>query len=141
MRKIKFKAWDKKNNKMIDNIVGIRFYPGGIVVDYQTEGGFEETECGDVELIQFTGLHDKNGKEIWEGDVVEYGTTSYGGFDTVSVNVMAEIIFAYSRWYTKTIRARPNRMFSNMEGDDFSCSEVIGNIYENPELLKEAKCK
>ena len=72
MREIKFRAWDNYTKKMIYNIVGIRFYPGGIVVDYQTEAGFEETECGTVELLLFTDCKDHTDKEIWEGDILRF---------------------------------------------------------------------
>ena len=69
-REIKFRAWDKENKKMKYNITGIEYGNGdgnidGIFID----GNFYEIEK--IELMQFTGLHDKNGKEIWENDIVE----------------------------------------------------------------------
>ena len=66
VREIKFRAWDKENKVMI--------YPKGILFD----GRVVNFNCGilepfeEYELMQFTGLYDKNGKEIYEGDIIKY---------------------------------------------------------------------
>lgn len=117
MREIKFRAWDRKNKSFIKYIVGVRFYPGGIIVDYQTEAGFEETECGDAIPIQYTGLKDKNKKEIYEGDILKTSTDKIG-----------VIMWDECMWTLKL----SNENWIVSPGYD----EIIGNIYENPELLK-----
>jgi len=71
---------------------------------------------------EYTGLKDKNGKEIYEGDIA-----------IDSMKCLHEIVFAGGCWIAK-----------REHGGDMLCStndfvEVIGNIYENPELLKEIK--
>lgn len=80
-------------------------------------------ECGEAVLMQFTGLHDKNGKEIYEGDVISW--RSYKG----------ECYYDNGRFWIKgfscTWQDDPSDAFS--EGEPL---EVIGNVYENPELLK-----
>jgi len=150
-RPIKFRAWDKKNSKMITS-VGFRDTDVGrflIVEAYMIGGGEElpwyQTETGDnYVLMQFTGLFDKSGKEIWEGDVVRYpnnnaiiGAVGPLGDHTFQKHIvyfqgafrcMQEIPKPESMTYTHT----PGDIVA---GDVYWGIEVIGNIYENPELL------
>jgi len=109
MREIKFRAWDTENKCMRKN-VGV----SETFVEY-------DMSCHKpVEILipmQYTGLKDKNGKEIYEGDVVKY----FEGF-------IEEV-----KWNYYSCGFDP---FSYYEGDlaGLDC-EVIGNIYANPELL------
>lgn len=102
MREIKFRAW-RQEEKTMSNIFD--------VIDDTREIDY------DLDIVmQYTGLHDKNGKEIYEGDIVD---TPYDK--------------SYIRW------ERGGFVFANDGNDGLFCmdeSEVIGNIYENPELLK-----
>ena len=82
----------------------------------------------DLNLMQSTGLHDKNGKEIFEGDIIK----------------MAKDVYSDPTYY-EVIRHRGGayRLESNQHGCELwlrhtNC-EVIGNIYENPELLEVQK--
>jgi len=82
----------------------------------------------EIELMQSTGLYDKNGKEIFEGDIVK----------------MAKDVYSDPTYY-EVIRHRGGayRLESNQHGCELwlrhtNC-EVIGNIYENPELLEDCK--
>ena len=81
--------------------------------------------CFAKSIGQYTGVNDKNGKEIYEGDVVKFGNTLY------------EVIFDVHMFNLKDFYCScldyPTDAFS--EGG--WCFEVVGNIYENPELLKE----
>ena len=86
-------------------------YYGQIIVDKETVG-------------QFTGLHDKNGKEIYEGDITDDGYNNIGVVKYGNYNCSCcEGVYG---WY--------------VDGGDIRSAEcflkVIGNIYENPELLK-----
>ena len=71
-------------------------------------------------VMDFTGLHDKNGKEIYEGDVVQFEYQNGGG---LTPDARAEVTFSLGAF--------------NVWGDRLSdyFVEVVGNIYENPELL------
>lgn len=107
-REIKFRAWDKENKKMAQ-VSRIDFGPGGIkyLID-------------DSVLLEYTGLHDKNGREIYEGDVVknEYGKVMEVQYDPRSA------AFGVGDYYFGTIGSGKTL-------------EVIGNIFENTEMLEE----
>lgn len=118
-REIKFRAWDKSENQMsysdtefFDDMVAFRFKHWGIDVD----------TIDDIELMQYTGLKDKNGKEIYEGDIVKGGL----------------IIDDDDYAFTDVVTFDDGR-FQCVKCADFDLwhyeLEVIGNIYENPELL------
>lgn len=121
----KFRAWF--DSEMYDNPV---VYDGEFYLDWREfENG--ETYNGSV-LMQSTGLKDKNSKEIFEGDVVKYevGRNTYteevaydknfAGFGVRDANT--DIIFTF---------------WELAEDIDLISLEVVGNIYENPELLEE----
>jgi uncharacterized phage protein (TIGR01671 family) len=83
---------------------------------------------------QFTGLHDKSGKEIYEGDIV---TASWYDYDEPNHDTTGEVIFAEG-WMAYTIWDEENKIMSELNGQ--GCYkwdiEVIGNIHENPDLLE-----
>lgn len=101
-REIKFRAWDKKWLFMT--------YPCTLE---DIKNGFEGIFGKNKDLMQYTGLKDKNGKEIYEGDIVNHKyystpiviTFKNGCFESGDVNITDKSL------------------------------EIIGNIYENPELL------
>jgi len=131
MRVIKFRAWDKDLNKMckvnqIDFLhyaIHIEFVPDKD--DEDQEGNMAVTRYENVELMQFTGLKDKNKKEIYEGDIVkdEKGNIMICKFIQGS--------FGLSQYESRFFQALSDAWIEN------SKLEVIGNIYENPELLKK----
>jgi len=109
MRLIKFRAWDKRRKA---------FY-----ADHQNSESFAEDLGNDNYVLQqFTGLLDKNGKEIYEGDICEYADS----YNEKRANVIT--------WdERKAAFYIPGRAYPI----DYKI-EVMGNIYENPELLQPA---
>jgi len=131
MREIRFRAWDKTEQNMF-RVDQITFNKNTTLTDYPHILD-EHNDVHDLEttvLLQFTGLHDKNGKEIYEGDIV------HGHWYDKSR--VATIIFENGSFWIKG-----SDMIGNTEGFQFLLGsiyggiEVIGNIYENPELLKD----
>lgn len=142
MREIKFRAWDKTENIMIGSQeIDIEFTLGndghgnvGAFVDKCDGEGIEWTRRGNLILMQYTGLKDKNGKEIYEGDVVriEINERPHVGIKICEVKYAANT-FAY--FSLKPID------FDDSKGNfghlnTWYNPEIIGNIYKNPELLK-----
>ena len=142
MRKIKFKAWDKREKFM---------YKWKQVHD----GNFDDMRCDrSIILLQYIGWKDKNGKEIYEGDII----AKYDDWDDKFDNKKSTIGRGKVIWWDSGFEIElinPGKLYWR-HGDFFTTNEfygpfhgerrfvwnyleVIGNIYENPELLKEVK--
>jgi uncharacterized phage protein (TIGR01671 family) len=114
MREIKFRAWDKETKKIyIVNSLTLDFHYCDLWDGNLNSEGIARN-WDEVELMQYTGLKDKNGKEIYEGDIVKYK-------DKLTLD---EHIIEFE-----------NGRFGYPMAD-YKFYEVIGNIYESPELLK-----
>ncbi len=121
-REIKFRAWDRDNNCMIED-----WYI--ITEEKFTKDRFlgRQAQTLATEIMQFTGLKDKNGKEIFEGDVV---------IDDVGDKL--KVIFEHgSFWFSYNDIDMWTYEWNNRNNE--LTIEVIGNIYENSELLEEHK--
>lgn len=121
MREIKFRAWDKLSKEMF-NVESINFQERKVYRDIVSYRKFN-----DIELMQYTGLKDKNEKEIYEGDIVK-----------LRANHGIGVVKYYDEWgafVVEYIKPRPLAVLGmNYYKEDI---EIIGNIYENPELLGE----
>lgn len=143
MNNLKFRVWDKANKEML-KIDIIDFYSEEIMVleDDST------MKFSDVELMQSTGLKDKNGVEIFEGDIIKFpdvygfydfegGLTSVDGLNVASVVKKGNCItldnFAGKDGFTERELENYECTFDDL---DFKNFEIIGNIYENKELLR-----
>lgn len=138
MREIKFRAWNKYTNTMIRNIlVGDRC----IIAKRVDEDGdicFTEIETyNDARIdyipLQYTGLKDKNGVEIYEGDIVK--TSRYN--NTLD-GILGIAIFIRGSFCLRCPEFESNQHVNLCEfGIVGNHLEVIGNIYENKELLDD----
>lgn len=136
MRKIKFRAWDKERKEMI-------YIEGEAHILINATGYSESISCYIVpatnDVMQYTGLKDKNGKEIYEGDTVkgdfwignDIGVVKFGehsiivGHDDVLDSSIDTDAYGYY------ISLEDREEFPLVDTDEL---EIIGNIYENPEL-------
>lgn len=104
MREIKLRAWDTKANYMVAEYFQLKNTPKRYI------------------LLQFTGLRDKNGREIYEGDILKF---DYG----IEVGIgLARVHFLDGGFW---LRVNNHNFMPSAE-----VREIIGNIYENSELLK-----
>lgn len=137
MRKIKFRAWDKKRKKIFEVMnLDLRFpTPRGVFIGVtdMRRGIFsgpriEYVDINDVEMMQFTGLKDKNDKEIYEGDILEL--YNHHQVEVIEYEGSAFGVFEH------TNSSRESGRFTNLDEWADNAMEVIGNIYEHPELIK-----
>ena len=122
MREIKFRAWAVEEEKM---------YYSPLMQEWDGFDAWLRLDCenndiseGSVKLMQYTGLKDKNGKEIYEGDVLRFETGCLG-----------VVIYEPPSWGVDWGGV------TNFGGIFYNKAEIIGNIHENPELLKEVSDK
>lgn len=146
MREIKFRSYNKETGFMMnpwalaksDNSDSFDLVDDSMsgeihIHDYNT------MDC--VVLMQYTGLTDKNGKEIYEGDIVKTHDQNniiryqHGSFMLIGLHEDR-----YERNYSRLYHYLIDSTIPNMEGSRFdgitTTLEVIGNIYENPDLLE-----
>lgn len=118
----KFRAYDKKTKKVRDVLV-IDWLNG--LVDL-SEGNIDYDIENDVILMQSTGLKDKNGVEIFEGDVLYYIPFESHINDSI-------VVFEKGSFCKKMLR---NGKLTSVRFIDSEEYEVIGNVWDNPELLE-----
>ena len=127
MREYKFRVWDTENKEMLkvqELDFEDTFYGGRLSIRTDQYNDYFDIE--DMILMQYTGLKDRNGKEIYEGDIVyimpedERGIIRWDNETARYVVIYDNIISDFDNWYGKDL-------------------EVIGNEFDNPELLEEGE--
>lgn len=129
-REIKFRAWDKDRKVLVPEI---EYYWGNfkkigyLEVEGTHDGNAEQNQevSTNFELMQFTGLKDKNGKEIYEGDIVKH--------HIFGIN---EVMWKAPAFWTKEVRQREAQEPKSTLGFPDEQYEIIGNVWENGDLLK-----
>ena len=121
MRDIKFRIYDKDRKAMyhlLENKLSFGRFEGDRAVDWEDVFADKHEE---LEIMQYTGLKDKNGKEIYEGDIAKYG------------NMTGKIMFLEG-WFVLSDFEEQEEWTLAYILDEI---EVIGNIYDNKNLLEE----
>jgi uncharacterized phage protein (TIGR01671 family) len=140
MREIKFRAWDKEKKEMFYNFcisnTGGWF---GNDKDDDEDNLFDHYDFDKIEIMQYTGLKDKNGKEVYEGDVVKVldGTLlllNRDWIDPKKEEITCQVVFYRGCFVLQTLNINP--YYIDLYKDGRYYLEVIGNIYESPELLE-----
>ena len=131
MREIKFRAWDKNTKIMIhwDDLVKSRIS----FRNFRWALLSENSE--NFELMQYTGLKDKNGVEIYEGDIIRCSTRTING--SIFTHVCRVFQYESGTWMIEGHHEdNPSYKTKGTVYAAHLICEVIGNIYENPELAK-----
>ena len=131
MRNIKFRAWDTENKEMLkvqELDFEDTFYGGRLSIRVDKYNDYFDME--DMILMQYTGLNDKNGKEIYEGDIVKAVFADEEKLEMKGIVIYVEAAACY--------------MVIANNGDEWELGyldeiEKIGNKWDNPELLEEGE--
>lgn len=140
-REIKFRAWDKLNKKIVtsglsinidttDRVIPISFSQGDLSYCRDNDVSSVPNIHTDIEIMQFTGLTDRHGVEVYEGDIVRGRFIEKDVPDVMWLTLSEQEKEQGFRLFTIETIFEP---YQTPMPDDI---EVIGNIYENPELLE-----
>lgn len=124
MTNLNFRAFQKSTNKMLP--------VNSLKAICTNAERLTEEEFDDLIIMQSTGLEDKNGKEIFEGDILRLYNEEY------NYELFIEVIFNYkSCFWGKKIKNNTDDLWNSdiLYNYNLDITEIIGNIYENPELL------
>ncbi len=139
MRTIKFRGKRSDNGLWVDGDLVTSLTPKGKMTKYpaiNTIYGTIGTFFVQPETVgQFTGLHDRNGKEIYEGDIVNFDDTTYNPYAS---SYTGEVVSYRGCWCVKN-ETDYGVFYPNLFRDDFADRKttLLGNIHDNPELLKK----
>lgn len=152
-REIKFRAWQKYHKKMLEvldigfedgevNYLKVKYpedtIPNVVIYKKNDKKFWLDDDC--IKLMQYTGLKDKNDKEIYEGDILAEHTPSGNNYSVVKFGEIDISVFVYNPKKCTCFYHDFSNFNDNWSevalGNNLKSIEVIGNIYENPELLE-----
>jgi len=136
MRELKFRAWIEEQNYM-----AVQGTP-----DLETLSSFMHHYSDNSILMQFTGLIDKNGKEVYEGDIIKWKETRFWNKEQEEKGVAmprffkSVVVYGDAEFLVSSTQEFDTPLCCFFRGEDIHNpfdykAEVIGNIHENPELL------
>ena len=130
MREIKFRAWDKEAKRMIiheQDFIPLKVTNVGVLKldPCMAEARWMIVDVNRFELMQYIGFPDKNGKEIYVNDIVNIEYDTVNGYGENVSNCKENVVVTWD--YELLCQLQYDR----------AGIEIIGNIYENPELLEE----
>lgn len=129
MREMKFKAYDKEYG-LSDP------FTFGWVITFKTKTVFKSHVSEGMQVMQYTGLHDKNGKEIYEGDVIRCQTNNKFKYPHKGQVIYLKHIAGFGITTEPIISESTGKEEEAFTYFNYNENfEVIGNIYENPDLL------
>jgi len=149
MREIKFRVWlrpgFKKRMRMFYNhkieSINLSHPKQPSIQLYETFEMYQGSFKG--KLMQYTGLKDKNGKDIYEGDILESSVRNSGGFDHVWIKVRAVIEYSAPVFLAKTLWKDTDRGACSIHLESYRTQlphvEIIGNIWEDPDMVGDAE--
>lgn len=139
-RSIKFRVWDNKSLRFLSENEFTLFKNGCLNLKSKTITNPSENTLDQYyfsenrfTIQQFTGLLDKNGREIYEGDIVQYNRrSSYDGINF-------EVKWSEDNWGWVLVSKNKDYLINEQtpEGYRYEFIEIVGNIFENPDLLKQ----
>ena len=150
MREIKFRAKDFITGEWQYGLLGYANFGWGVVKSIQGKtdlGSVYNLKINERTISQYTGLKDKNGIEIYEKDIVKAKYKEYRDFGDEKADYFTEFIetiiwsnklngFALEINIEDTLLYRPLNFIQKVNNVELISIEVIGNIWDNPELLK-----